>query len=408
MKIVGLPVEFKGFFNRFRDLMTVRQFHYFAIYVYSLIVLEPEQKSVSGISKAWVEPICRSSLERFISGLHFDFSKLTRRARRQIMRRLSNAKRKDRYVQLVLDDTTLLKFGRKVFGVGWYRKNKYDPALLGLQVVVIGILVEGWLVPIDFRIYVQEQECERMKLRFETKLEQAADMLRNLDLPREYSVEVMFDAWYLNGQVTRVIEQRRWTWLSRCASNRKVLLDGEDKAVRLQESASMAKWLPLKYKSDRKHPAVVGHQRMGQLKGIGRVKVVMSSLVPDGSRKIAFFCTNSACLPMVAIIERYERRWKIEVFFKEARNCFALGRWEMRDVVSVVHHLCLVIVAAIACACIRMDELGSGKAHPNESWGAFTRRCQNANKRRFLKDFLKRFHSTKDCDFDVLCDAIAL
>lgn len=408
MKIVSVPAEFKGFFNGFRDLFSLRQFHYFVIYVYSLIVLEPMQKSVSGISQAWVEPVCRSSLERLLCQVSFDFSKVLRRARRQIIRRLSGRKRRERRLHVVLDDTTLPKFGLKVFGAGWYKKHKNDPCLLGLQVVVIGVLVEGWLVPIDFRIYVQEGMCESIKLRFETKLQQAAQMLQYLRFPREYAVEVMFDAWYLNEQVTSVIEKRKWTWLSRIASNRTVLWDGHQKRVSLEESAKNADWQPLHYKSSRKQPAAVGHQGMVQLKGIGRVKVVMSSLVPDGSKKVAFFGTNTPHMPMVTIIQRYEKRWKIEVFFKEARKCFALGRWQVRDVVSVVHHLCLVLVAAIACACIRLDELNAGKTDSNESWGAFTRRWQNTNKRLFLKYFLERDKPKDDHDFDQLCEAIGL
>jgi hypothetical protein len=408
MKIVAVPAEFRGFFNRFRDLFTLRQFHYFRIYVYSLIVLQPEQKSISGISQAWVEPVSRSSLERVLCEPNWEFSKVKRRAGTQLISVLSQRKKSDRFLTLVVDDTTLLKFGQSIFGACWYKKHKNDPSILGLQVVVVGVLVEGWLVPVDFRIYMRQCDCEPIKLRFETKLQQAASMLKNLQIPREYKCEVMFDTWYLNSQVTDVITSRRWTWISKCAPDRSILLEDESKRQQLQSYTSSIEWEKLSYKTNRKRPAVVGHQRIGDLRGIGRVKIVISSLVEDGSGKWAFFCTNNTRLPMVTVIKHYESRWKVEVFFKEARKCFAFGRWQYRDVVSVVHHLCLTLVAAIACACIRLKQLEQGEADPAESWGSFTRKLQRCNQRSFLKHFLEKQRGNDDSKFNELCEAIGL
>jgi hypothetical protein len=408
MKIVAIPSEFKDFFNRFRDLFTLRQYHYFCIYVYSLIVLQPEQKSVSGISQAWVKPICRSSLERFLCKPNWEFWKVNHRARRQLMRVLSQQEKSKRHLVIVLDDTTLLKFGTSIFGACWYKKHKNDPAILGLQVVVLGAIVEGWLVPVDFRIYVRERDCEYIKLQFETKLQLAAKMLRDLQLPREYQCKVMFDTWYLNEQVTNAISTRGWTWISKCASDRSVLWEGDHKREKLQRYTSSIEWEALNYKTNRKVPAAVGHQRIGNLRGIGRVKVVISSLLKDGSGRWAFFCTNNTSLPMVTVIKRYENRWKIEVFFKEARKCFAFGKWQYYDVVSVVHHLCLTLVVAIASACVRIKTLEAQKENCTESWGSFTRKLQKQNQIAFLRHFLERRMNNSNCNFDDLCKGVGL
>jgi hypothetical protein len=408
MRIVCIPPEFKSFFNRFRDLFSLRQFRYFSFYVYALIVLEPEQKSVVGISQAYVEPLCRSSLERLLCEVRWEFSKVIRRSRRQIIRVLSQKRKGKRRIQLVVDDTTLQKYGEQIFGAGWYKKNRALLPFLGIQMVIVGILEDGWLIPLDFHIYVREKDCGNIRLRFETKLCQAAKMLRNLKIPREFQVEVMFDTWYLNEQVTGVIKSRGWTWISRCAKNRSVLWEGEKRRQNLQKYVPAVKWESVRYETDRKNRAVVGHQRIGHLNGIGRIKIVISSFLADGSDRLAYFCTNDTRLPMVTVINRFETRWKVEVFFKEARKCFAFGRWQYRDVASIVHHLCLTLVAAMACAYLRIVEFEEGKGSPSESWGAFTRRLRKENQRHFLRFFLEKSKTNEYNDFEELCDSLGI
>lgn len=406
MKIYQIPKEFKIYFNRFRDLFSLKQFNYFQIYIFSLIILEPHQKNVTQISRAWVEPVCRSSLERFLSEYKWEFQKVIRRSRRQIIRVLSQGRKGARKLQLVIDDTTLLKFGKRIFGAAWYKKNKNNPLYLGIQVVVIGILDNNWLIPIDFHIYVKEAECEYIRLKFETKLQQAVKMLNNLSLPREYSVEVMFDSWYLNDLVTGAIEKKDWKWISRCASNRSILWEGETGRQNFKAYVPTIEWKPLKYDTNRKNPAVVGHQRIGHLKKIGRIKVVFSSLTEDGSSRWAAFCTNHIRLPMVTVISRFEKRWKIEVFFKEARKNFGLACWQYRDTVSVVNHLCLTLVAAMTCAYMRIKELEEGRGNLNESWGEFVRKLQKENQRSVLRYFLEFFEKNNNLDFNGLCDEL--
>ena len=99
----------------------------------------------------------------------------------------------------------------------------------------------------------------------------------------------MFDTWYLNEQVTETIRLKGWTWISRCADNRSLLREGEKKRQNLRTYVSEISWQNLKYRTDRKRPAVVGHQRIGHLKKIGRVKIVISSLLADAKRQTRIF-----------------------------------------------------------------------------------------------------------------------
>lgn len=227
-----------------------------------------------------------------------------------------------------MDDTTLKKFGEKIFGVGWYKREKHDKPFLGLQVVVLGVLMGDWLVPIDFRIYVQKDACSCIPMKFETKLQQARSMLKSLKLPHEFEIDVMFDSWYLNEQVTSICEQKGFHWFARSATNRSVLWDGEEKYQQLSKyfDDREISWQELHYPSTRKNPAAVGHQRMGRLRNVGRVKFVISSLDLKGEVRRAFFATNHPHIPMINVLLKYEKRWKIEVFFlKRPENGLVLS-----------------------------------------------------------------------------------
>lgn len=413
MKIAGIPKEFKTFFNRFRDLFSKRQFFYFSAYVYGLLVMPKERKNVTQIAAAWLQPLCRSSLEKLLCQVHWDFEKVLRRARTQILRKLSNLPRSKRRVEVVLDDTELDKFGSSVFGVGWYKRRKEQLPWRALQVVVLGILVDDWFVPLDFRIYAQERVCNLIPMRFESKNVMAAKMIKKLKLPRELGVELMFDSWYLNQKVTEAAEGRDWRWYSRCRRNRKVrweeTKEGEKRAVRLDEYAATIEWQKLDYKTKRKHRAVVGHQRIGELNKVGRVKLVVTSLKASGDEKIAFFCSNHTQVQLVQLVKKFERRWKIEVYFRESRAHLALEHWYFRDVASVVHHLCLSLVAMITCACVRLEEKKPGESFG--SLGDFVREVQKENQRMVMYWFLEQCHleqvSPKDASkFRGLCEAL--
>lgn len=395
MKIAAIPQEFKVFFNRYRDLFSLPQFYLFQSYTYGIIVMPKDKKNVSQIAKSYVEPVCRSSLQKLISELKFDFQKIIKRSQTQLIRALSHRRKHNRKIELVLDDTTLKKFGKSVFGAAWYKKRKDELPYLGIQIVVLGLLIDDWLIPIDFRIYVPQQKAKDIPMKFKTKMEMAASMIRKLWLPTEYRVELLFDSWYLNEKVTKAAEERGWEWYSRCRSNRKVRWEGENKSfknsLQLKCYAKSVKWKNLDYQSKRKRRAVVGHQRIGELPKIGRLKFVMTSLEGDEGVKWAFFCTNQTRVQLVEVVKKYERRWKIEVFFRESRAHFALEKWYFRRITSVVHHLCLCLVAAVACICVRLEqrkddeELGS--------WGKFVENVKKENQRGVMRWIFEQ------CDF---------
>ena len=332
-----------------------------------------------------------------------------------MLKRISHLSKRQRKITLVIDDSSLDKFGHSIFGVSWYKRRKEEIPRKALQVVYLGILYDDWFVPLDFRIYVSQEICKRIPMRFETKLVMASKMIRKLRLPKEFKTELIFDSWYLNEQITKITEKRGWKWYSRSRRNRKIkwrtTQKNEKKEIQLAHYSKEISWQNLTYKTKRKRRAVVGHQRIGSLKKIGQIKLVCTSLEMRGEKQIAFFCTNNLQIPMIEVIKKYERRWKIEVYFRESRAHLALEHWFFRDIASVVHHLCLSIVAMIACFCVLTE-----RKKTNENLGTlgeFIRNVQKENQRsvfQFLikQSYLENISLQNENEFNALCDFLDL
>lgn len=416
MKLACIPREFKTFFNLFRDtLPSKRVFFYFTVYVYGIIIMPKQKKNVTRIAASWVGTLCRSSLEKFLSQVDWDYQKVMKRARRQIYKHISHLPKGKRQLEIILDDTDLDKFGGVVFGIGWYKRRKADIPWKAIQLVVIGIVIGEWFIPMDFRIYVPQKKCEELGRPFQTKLELAREMIQGLKLPREMQVQFKFDSWYLNSKVTEPSEKRGWKWYSRCRKNRKVrweeVEDNEEKEVNLENYVKGVEFQELNYQTQRKRRIVVGHQRIGELNKIGRVNLVITRFDESKGERTAFCCTNDFKSPMASIVHIYERRWYIEVYFRESRAYLALEHWFFHKEISVVRHLCLSIVAMIACVCIRLSELEKGEVLG--TLGEFVESKRKQNQRLLFSWFFEQFHLEKMTGedrnkFDALCDQMDL
>lgn len=114
---------------------------------------------------------------------------------------------------------------------------------------------------------------------------------------------------------------------------------------------------------------------------------------------------------MEELVQKFEKRWKIEVFFRESRAHIALEHWYFRDVASVVHHLCLALVAMITCFCVCFEQ--KEDKENLGTLGEFVEEVRKQNQRAILKAFVQRWCLEKitgenDIKFKELCDQMGL
>ncbi len=81
---------------------------------------------------------------------------------------------------------------------------------------------------------------------------------------------------------------------------------------------------------------------MRSMKG-KRVRVIVSYSKLDGEPN--FYCSNKPDLKADKMLNVYARRWKIESFYRDAKQELGMEEYEMRKIEGIRRHLAMVFIA---------------------------------------------------------------
>jgi len=216
---------------------------------------------------------------------------------------------------LIIDDTTWARWARRSEAVSWVWSSTHGRSVKGMQVVLL-IWTDGRVkVPLGIRLW---------RTGGHSKVELAAQLLREAErrgLRPEY---VLFDSWYAAGKLLHLLDGLGWKYVARLKSNR--LFEG--RAVR-------ERW-----------PHRFGHA-VGHLRKINHEVCV----VKDGRR---YFVTNDTQLSAGEVKAHYRIRQQIEETFRLLKQEFGWGgasaqkaRAQLAHMHLGLYALCLVQTAAI-------------------------------------------------------------
>jgi hypothetical protein len=241
-------------------------------------------------------------------------------------------------VYLLIDDTRIAKRGKKMDHLSKLWDHKQQRFVTGHLVVTAAWHCRGVTIPWRFVLWLPKASAGR---RYRKTTEIAAELVRQMpDLPG-LKVRVLFDAFYLCPAVTRACQARGFGWFSVAASNRAVRtargrkhkladwapgkLRHEGRRVRLRRARGWA-WLRIT-------DAAV------ELSRIGPVRLVLSKRPSDPWKHTLAVVTNETGLKGREVLAEYEKRWWIEVLFKELRGTLGLGSYQVLDERKIVNHL---------------------------------------------------------------------
>lgn len=216
---------------------------------------------------------------------------------------------------LIIDDTTWVRFAMKSEAVSWVWSSTHARTVRGMQVVLL-IWTDGRVkVPLGIRLW---------KKGGHSKVELAAQMLREAKRRGLCPEYVLFDSWYAAAKLLHLLADLEWKYVARLKSNR--LFEGQ--AVR-------QRW-----------PHRFG-RAVGQLRKIRHQVLV----VKDGRR---YFVSNDTQLSSRAAKAHYRQRQQIEETFRLLKQEFGWGTASAQKARAQVAHLhlglyalCLTQTAAI-------------------------------------------------------------
>ena len=284
-------------------------------------------------------------------------------------------------ILVALDDSINPKTGRKIFGCGHFHnhaaKDNQSSYPWSQCVVAIGLLkqIKGrWAsLPLDFRFYMMKKDIEANSITaqrkgevvaFESKMVQAATMIKAVFDHYQQSVMVVTDSWFGNDGLWSRLERGRsgdFQLLSRMRTN----ITLYDSAPILPKGAKRKQGRPKKYgarlgsvdqcAASRREQAqsystfLYGKQR--DVLAFAQVVMLKTMKCPvrvvwifRKSRYVALVTTDLS-LSIEQIIEYYGARWKIESGFKEIKQEIGSSKTQTRDPDAVSNHLNFCMMA---------------------------------------------------------------
>ncbi len=271
--------------------------------------------------------------------------------------------RRGETIELLIDDTRVAKRGRRMEALQKIWDHAHQRFARGHVWVVAAVRFRGVVLPWRIELW-WPRKAAGPGYRKTTDI--AADIIASFALPWQLKVRVLFDSFYLCPQVTKACESKGFLWFSVAARNRTFI---RDRGRRGKLGALAPGWLRHGARSVRM-PRARGYAKLricsvdGYLSRIGRVRLVASKRPRDPWRNLVIFASN-ARLDARALVQVYERRWDIEVMFKELRSDLGLGDYQMLDAHAIVRHVHLCALAHLLLTRHAMERMAAQarKAH---------------------------------------------
>jgi len=309
----------------------------------------------------------RTSLARFLSQAEWAADMVLKAVTLELVRWLRP--RSGEGLLLLIDDTRIAKRAKRMAALTKIWDHTSQRFVHGHIVVHAAIVFRGVTLPWSFELWLPEKYCRREQLAYRKVTSIAAEMIGTFTPPNGVKVRVLFDAFYLCASVTKACELRGFTWFSVASKNRRISREGRGQSGQLGDLAAGV----LKHRS--------GHVRMkrdrgwrwlriatidGRLKKIGRVRIVFSKRPGDAWKKVVAIVTNETHLAAREIVSIYERRWAIEVLFKELKGSLGLGSYQMLARSGVVRHLHLAALAHLTLTRHSLTAAGAQAQQPHK------------------------------------------
>jgi hypothetical protein len=290
-----------------------------------------------------------------------------------------------------IDQTFCTQQGRlaeNTFSCGNYRKRprKSDrkqkkTARRSSHCFVMGLLITpgGIRIPFSKSFYTKD-DCRERRIDFRTQAELGAQLVRQLPVPDGARVVVLGDTAFDAQSIRAACAAREFRWI--VPVNPERVLAGEkprpkvtslaqglhaDQFVRLEVHPNRGEYVAYRRIArcrigpKLKPRTYYVHQESRDVHSVGKVRLVFSTTKePTNGRAVEvqkILMTDDESLSWRDVIELYQLRWQIELFFKELKSTLGLDRYRFREFVKVENWVALVLATFVYLEWVRARRL---------------------------------------------------
>jgi SRSO17 transposase len=357
MNIQQLPAFLKPFFKSICLELTRPQYaHLWSLVLAIALNLRPSK--LVHLTRLLPFSTHRTRHGAFLASDGFDSPRLLRETVARLIKRFKPVPGET--IELILDDHRIAKRGRKMERLSKIWDHKEQKFVHGHIVLFAAICFRGVVMPLRLHLWKPKGQSGP---RYRKLTDLAAQMIREFEVPAGLKVRVLFDAFYLSPVVVKACEKREFSWFSVASKNRNFRRQGtKGKGKNIADLAPglikhHGRFVHMKRARGRAKLKIASVD--GYLSRIGQVRMVVSKRPHETWKSTIAIVTNAAGMDARAIVAAYERRWNIEVMFKDLEQSLGLGDYQMLHERAIVNHLHLVCLAHLMLTHHAMDGVGA-------------------------------------------------
>lgn len=357
----------------FKGLPSIWKCHHKLIFCWFIYLqaVSPNKKTVEELSRYSPARITEWRLRRLLYATYLNISLLISWFALEAIKSFPSPK--DGVVYAVGDSSEKNKRSKKNPTVQKGSKGKNKPFFWGIRFVVVALCWNVYRIPVAFRIILPKNN---KKYKNENKL--FREIISDLILPEwAHTVIVLGDCAYGSIDNIQLIqkmdkerhENRRWFFVFSMARTWKRTNGKSIKnfVTHLPRCLFKRTWVKHIFQQGRRKTFWVFSKNMS-LNHIGDVTIVLSKNRRNaGPKNTKIIVTN---LPMVSardVISVYQRRWPIEIIFKELKSGLGLGEHQVtKEEKRVENSFGIAIISYLFLLIANKEHI-----RPNKSWGIF-------------------------------------
>jgi SRSO17 transposase len=380
----------------FRDLFeNRRQYAHFENYLTGLMTLE--NKTLSNISRSVIRSADKTNLSRFFSESPWDAEEVNDRRVSYLVEQTANRRRSAARSCLIIDDTLCEHVGSLFEHIDRHYNHGEGTYPLAHNLVTSHFVSGGVRFPVMALLYRRYEEMTewvsfvakhfpdreiptakkartafhkevdptlledpnflKLHKEFKTKLALAAELIADA-LKRNLPFKiVLFDGWYLSGDLVETLATNQLDWVSVIKKNRNLetasftLRDAQKKKINLDGAHIKVEDLVPLIPTSAFHKETVNGRDYWvfainvRVPDLGKVRLVISFDNPELTGTYAALVSNRADWSARQVLETYLQRWPIETFYQDGKGHLGLDEYRMRCAEAFQKHWCLVFTA---------------------------------------------------------------
>ncbi len=250
---------------------------------------------------------------------------------------------------------------------------------------VLGLLLtdKGVRIPLPRKSYWTKRACKKYNLVYHSQVDIAVQILKDVNPADNVTVTVLYDSFFEGSKLDRYCQERHFTYITPVDSARKVAL--EDGTPTQKSVVQLGQELPgteltnlsltaeteqyalfrrsLRRKGKKTQRCYAIHKRMIHISKLGLRTVVFSKKEQTKKNRKTFtfkaLLTNNPTLTALQIVELYELRWEIELFFKELKQFLHFTAYSFDDFGACERWVDLVLLSFVFLEYERLQILSS-------------------------------------------------